>query len=72
MRSCLRHFRWEKDLSQRDLARESGVSLTLICSIEQGRAKNISEATAEKLSQALGVPAERLFPVEQKRRKHGS
>ena len=57
----LQALRWERELTQRQLSKLSGVSRETICKIEDGERLNPSVQTALLLSHALGVTVEELF-----------
>ena len=52
----LRKLRLAQELSQADLSARSGVSLSVICHLEQGRQRDVRLSTIGKLSEALNVP----------------
>lgn len=52
---AIKKFRKERNISQSDLCREAGISLTFLSQIENGRNKP-SQDTMEKISEVLGVP----------------
>lgn len=55
----LRRLREERGLSQRGLARVSGLTAQAISLIESGQRPNMKIKTVEKLAEALGIrPAE--------------
>lgn len=53
-----------KGLSQRELARLSGLSYSYISLLERSR-KSVAPSTAKKLSDILGKPVDYLFNLEQ-------
>jgi transcriptional regulator with XRE-family HTH domain len=57
----LRDVRKRRGLSQRDLSRASGVSVSLIRQLEQGERNDTRLETAHKLAIALRVPTTRLI-----------
>ena len=61
MRNRLQELRWEKDWSQEQLARKSGVRRKNIADIENGFVKAPSVYTALKLAKALSVTVEDIF-----------
>ncbi len=63
MNNRLQELRWEKDWSQEQLSRLSGVSRTTISAIESGITTNPSVETALLLSKALGIPVEHIFSL---------
>ncbi|MGK5530136.1 helix-turn-helix domain-containing protein [Streptomyces sp. URMC 129] len=60
----LKEARKRAGLHQRDLARESGVSLSLIRKLEQGDRQDTRLETARKLAAALRIPTTRLIAAE--------
>jgi transcriptional regulator with XRE-family HTH domain len=52
-----------KGMSQRDLARQSGLSPSYISLLERS-VKTVGPATAKKLSELLDQPLEALFIIE--------
>ncbi|MFF2024805.1 helix-turn-helix domain-containing protein [Streptomyces sp. NPDC058171] len=56
----LRGVRKRRGLTQHGLARESGVSVSLIRKLEQGERRDARLETVRKLAAALGVPTTRL------------
>lgn len=63
MKNNLQELRWEKDWSQEQLARKSGVSRSLISAIENHTEMNPSVATALRLAHALNVNVEDIFTL---------
>ena len=61
MANNLRAYRIKKLMSQKDLAKASGVSQVTISSTENGLS-NPMELTKQKLSRALKIDIEKLFP----------
>ena len=57
----LKYYRARVGLSQRDLAKLSGVNRSHLASIESGTQPNTSLRTVEKLAEALGVSALELL-----------
>lgn len=57
----IRKARKRRGLSQRDVARLSGVSLSLISKLEQGERQDTRTETLRKLAVALGVPTMTLI-----------
>ena len=57
----LRAVRLQKDLSQEELARRSGLHRNYVGSVERGE-RNISLINIDKLARALDVPMARLVP----------
>jgi transcriptional regulator with XRE-family HTH domain len=60
----LREARKRAGMSQRDLARTSGVSLSLIRKLEQGERNDTRLETAHRLAAALRIPTTRLLTAE--------
>jgi len=56
-------------MSQRELARESGVSLTIISRIVNNHAKQVALSTLERLADALSVQPGDLIVKRRTRRK---
>lgn len=63
MRNNLQKFRWERDWSQQELAKKSGVSRDVIARIEVGLTENPTVKTAMLLAKAFGVSVEELFEL---------
>lgn len=62
MKNNLQKIRWEKNLSQKTLSQKSGVSQSVISSVENGlTTPNL--ATALRLAKALGVSVEEIFSL---------
>lgn len=59
----------ELGVSQRELARLSGISLTIISRIANNKAKQVALATLDKLAAALGVEPGDLIVREPKKGK---
>jgi len=57
----LRRLRLEAGLSQRELAKRSGVDREHINQIEANKTKSMTLRTAERLAKGLGVPPARFF-----------
>lgn len=57
----LRKIRQAKNMTIRDLAEKSGVSIGYICHLERGTRKNPTIEVIEKLAKALGEPAIKIF-----------
>lgn len=57
----LRECRINKNITQEELSRISGISRTTIVNIEAGKLKFISSDTMDALSEALNVPVPTLF-----------
>ena len=62
MENKLQTARWEKNWTQAQLARISGVSQSVICEIENNR-KDPRLSTALKLAHALSQSVESLFSL---------
>ena len=56
-------LRWEKNWSQNQLVIRSGVSQSIISSIENNQLENPRVATALKLAKALSVSVEDIFQL---------
>lgn len=61
MKNRLQELRWEKDWSQEQLSRRSGVSRKTIEHIENGNIKSPSVYTALLLAKSLSVSVEDIF-----------
>lgn len=61
MDNSLRAYRVKKLMTQRDLAKASGVTQVTISFIENGLSEPM-DLTMEKLARALKVEVEKLFP----------
>lgn len=62
MKNNLQKIRWEKNLSQKTLSQKSGVSQSVISSVENGlTTPNLT--TALRLAKALGVSVEEIFSL---------
>jgi len=59
----LRKIRSAKNVSQHELARESGVSLSLINWIELGKRDNVTIKTLEKVAKTLNTTFHKLVEV---------
>jgi transcriptional regulator with XRE-family HTH domain len=57
----IEYFRTRKGWSQAQLARESGVSQSVISRLESGTTQAVSLANLHELAKALGVPAAALI-----------
>lgn len=57
----IKELREKKKLTQQELAEKSGVSRSLIISLETGARTVTTTSTIEKLADALGVPVKRLL-----------
>lgn len=63
MYNTLQELRWERNWSQVQLARKSGVKQQTICAIENKRTANPKIRTVLSISNALGVPVEEVFTL---------
>lgn len=61
MKNRLQELRWNKDWSQEQLSRRSGVSRKNIDNIENGVTQSPSVYTALRLAKALSVLVEDIF-----------
>jgi transcriptional regulator with XRE-family HTH domain len=52
------------DMSQRELARQAGVSRATVNRIEGGQTESVTFGTVNKIAQALGVDADMLVTFE--------
>jgi transcriptional regulator with XRE-family HTH domain len=59
---ALHEVRRERGLTQLQLAQSSGIAQDVISSIETGRVKNPTWRTVRRLSLALNLPPEVVFP----------
>lgn len=66
MENRLQELRWQKNFSQAQLERISGVSKTVISRLENDRTASTSIENAYKLAKALGVMIEDIFPNQYK------
>lgn len=57
----LKKFRKSKNLTIRELAELSGVSMGYICHLEKGTRKNPSRDIMEKIAKVLGEPIIKIF-----------
>lgn len=60
----LRFYREKKGMSQKELARVSGVSRVSISKIENDKAADVKIGTLKSLSDALGEPIQEIFLAE--------
>mgnify|MGYP003292697856 CR=1 FL=1 len=61
----LRAVRRQKDITQNELAKKSGVSRATISYLESGVATDATVSTLTKLASALGISVRELFlPIE--------
>ncbi len=65
LRNAIRRLRFERSMTQEELALRTGVSRQTIMSIERGKT-NPSILLALKISAALGVSVEEAFTMEGK------
>lgn len=63
----IRDARKRRGLSQRELARLSGLSLSLVRKLEQGERQDIRIQTARRLAVSLGIPTTALIGEESER-----
>lgn len=61
MKNRLQDLRWKKGWSEEQLSRESGVSRSTICYLENNENVNPKVESAFKLAQALEVSVEEIF-----------
>jgi len=61
----------EGDISQSELSRRSGVSLTTVNAIALNKTKQVSLETLDKLCEALGVEPGDLLERDEPKRKRG-
>jgi len=59
----LRTARRLKDITQAQLADLAGVDQTTISDIERGKNRNPSWETVQRISRALGVEPQEIFPI---------
>lgn len=64
----LRDYRVKKLMTQKELAKASGVSQVTISFIENQLSEPM-ELTKQKLARALKVPPEKLFPPKERKRQ---
>lgn len=57
----LKEYRVNRNITQEDLSKKSGISRTTIVNIENGNLKFIRSDTMNALSKALNVPVSILF-----------
>lgn len=67
----LRDYRVKKFMTQKELAKASGISQVTISFIEN-RLSEPMDLTKQRLAQALKVPAEKLFPPKSKKQKESA
>lgn len=63
LKNCIRRLRFEKNMTQEELALRTGVSRQTIMSIERGQT-NPSVLLAYKISAALVTPIANVFQME--------
>ncbi len=63
----VRKYRLERELSQEDLAFESGLHRTYVSGVERG-VRNPTVTVVERLAKALKVPSAKLLEEPQRRR----
>jgi putative transcriptional regulator len=63
LKNAIRRLRFDRNMTQEELALRTGVSRQTIMSIERGRT-NPSVLLALKISSALGVDVEEVFTME--------
>ena len=66
----VRKFREERELSQEDLAFESGVHRTYLSGVERG-VRNPTVTVLERIAKALKVPSSRLLEEARRGRTRG-
>ena len=59
-------------LTQQELATAAGVTATTIARLEQGRTQHISTQSFERMSRALGVSADYLLGLSERRERYGA
>lgn len=64
----LNHYRVKKLLTQRALAKISGITQVTISFIENDHTKKPQDLTKERLARALDVSVDKLFPPTEIRR----
>ena len=65
LKNCIRRLRFERNMTQEELALRTGVSRQTIMSIERGRT-NPSVLLAYKIASALSVDLTEVFSMEGK------
>lgn len=63
LKNCIRRLRFEKNMTQEELALRTGVSRQTIMSIERGQT-NPSVLLAYKIAAALATPIANVFQME--------
>ncbi|MDD5623414.1 MAG: helix-turn-helix transcriptional regulator [Candidatus Peribacteraceae bacterium] len=63
LKNCIRRLRFEKNMTQEELALRTGVSRQTIMSIERGQT-NPSVLLAYKIAAALTTPVTEVFQME--------
>lgn len=61
MKFNIKEIRKQRNISQAELAKQSGVPRATICGMETGRTENVTAKTLDALANALGVPVPDLF-----------
>ena len=61
MQFRVKELREKKKMTQEELAAKSGVSRSLICTLESGERTVTTTGTIEKLADALGVSVKSIF-----------
>lgn len=61
MKNKVQEFRWQKRLTEEQLAIKAGVHRSTICKLENGRIKNPTVDIAFKVADALEVDVRKLF-----------
>ena len=61
---AIRFLRETKELSQRELAANSGIDATEISRLEKGKS-NPTHETLQRLAKGLGVPCSQIFTLEE-------
>jgi DNA-binding XRE family transcriptional regulator len=61
---AVRFLRETRNLSQRELAGESGIDATEISRLEKGKS-NPTHETLQRLAKGLGVPCSQIFTLEE-------
>jgi len=62
----LRRLRLAAGLSQRELAKRSGIDREYICQIEANKTKSMTLRTAESLARGLGIAPSNFFDEDHK------
>lgn len=61
MGSKLRDYRKQKNMTQEELSKRSGVSRKTICDLESGMEKNATSKTLLRIANALGATVDEIF-----------